>query len=164
MSVNVRFARVEDLPALVRLLADDDLGATRERVAEPVAESYRDAYRAIEADPNNLILVADDEGAVVGTCQLTLIPGLAHQGAWRAQIEAVRVAHERRGQQVGHALIGCALDYARQRGARIAQLTTDKRRTAAHRFYAQLGFSASHEGMKLSLAADDRRETGITGY
>lgn len=151
MSVRVRLACAEDLPAVVRLLADDELGATRERVADPVAAGYRNAYGAIAADPNNFVFVADDEGAVVGTCQLTLIPGLSHQGAWRAQIEAVRVARGRRGEQVGRTLVGWALDYARQRGARIAQLTTDKRRPAAHRFYAELGFTASHEGMKLRL-------------
>lgn len=151
MSVSIRWARSEDLPALVRLLADDDLGALRERVTDPVSENYQDAFRAIETDPRNLLLVADEDGMVVGTCQLTLIPGLTHQGAWRAQIEAVRVASDRRGERVGRTLLESALDHARQQGARIAQLTTDKRRGDAHGFYANLGFSVSHEGMKLPL-------------
>lgn len=151
VGVRIRWARQDDLPTLVRLLADDDLGALREQVTDPVPEAYRDAFLAIEDDPRNVLVVAEEDGAVVGMCQLTLIPGLARQGAWRAQIEAVRVAAERRGERVGRTLLEWTLDYARQHGARIAQLTTDKRRDRAHRFYADLGFHASHEGMKLPL-------------
>lgn len=150
VEVIFRAATVADLPAILALLADDELGATREAAGQ-ADEAYRRAFEQIEADPRNELIVADDAGTVVGTCQLTFTPSLSRRGAERMTIEAVRVARDRRGAGVGRAMMGWALDRARQRGCRLAQLTTDKRRTAAHRFYASLGFTASHEGMKLPL-------------
>ncbi|GAA1635808.1 GNAT family N-acetyltransferase [Georgenia ruanii] len=146
--VVLRRARAADLPALVRLLADDQLGV--ERDGGDLAP-YRRAFAAIDADPSQLLVVAEADGVVVGTLQLTTIPGLARRGALRAQVEAVRVAAARRGRGLGRAMMGWAIEEARRRGCALVQLTTDKRRADAHRFYARLGFVASHEGMKLSV-------------
>ncbi|BCB87934.1 GNAT family N-acetyltransferase [Phytohabitans suffuscus] len=143
-----RAATRDDLPAIVALLADDTLGAARESAGDP---AYAAAFDAIEADPRNTLVVADRAGEVVGTMQLTYIPGLSHRGGERLQIEAVRVRADQRGLGLGREMIGWAVEQARARGCRLVQLTTDKRRTDAHRFYASLGFTASHEGMKLAL-------------
>ncbi|WP_051712691.1 GNAT family N-acetyltransferase [Actinoalloteichus caeruleus] len=143
-----RRARSEDLPAIIGLLADDELGAGREAPGDPV---YRAAFEDIDADPRQLLVVADLGGEVVGTLQLTLISGLSRRAATRAQIEAVRVREDQRGGGVGRALLEWALDQARQRGAVLAQLTTDVRRVDALRFYERLGFQASHHGLKLPL-------------
>lgn len=153
--VSFRVAVRADLPAILALLADDDLGATREAPGAAAAgepdPAYQRAFEQIEADPRNELIVADDAGVVVGTCQLTFTPSLSRRGAERMTIEAVRVRGDRRGDGLGRAMMLWALDRARERGCRLAQLTTDKRRDAAHRFYASLGFTATHEGMKLSL-------------
>ena len=144
-------AEAANLPAIVRLLADDPLGATRERVADPLPACYTDAFAAIDADPRNELIVALRGGAVVGCLQLTFIPGLSRQGAERAQIESARVASSERGQGLGRVLIEWAIERARTRGCALVQLTTDKSRPDALRFYESLGFVASHEGMKLAL-------------
>ena len=146
-----RDARRSDLPIIVGLLADDTLGSTRETVLDPLPPAYISAFEDIERDPRNELVVADDAGTVVGVLQLTYIPGLTYQGGERAQIEGVRVAAEHRSRGVGRLLIEWAIERARSRGCRMVQLTTDKRRTDAHRFYESLGFVASHEGMKLRL-------------
>jgi GNAT superfamily N-acetyltransferase len=148
----VRRATVDDVAAIVGLLADDELGETREDGSDPALTSYRAAFAAIDADPGQLLLVvtAADDG-VVATMQLTFIPGLARQGALRAQLEAVRVDSRYRAQGLGEAMITWAIAEARRRGCRLVQLTSDKRRTNAHRFYERLGFAASHEGFKLQL-------------
>ncbi|MFO1055874.1 MAG: GNAT family N-acetyltransferase [Dongiaceae bacterium] len=146
-----RAAAEADLPALVAMLADDALGATREDPRLPLDQRYLDAFRLIAADPRQLLLVAESEGAVVGCLQLTFLPGLAMKGAWRGQIEAVRVAGGRRGTGIGRQMLAHAIGLCRQRGCRLVQLTADKRRPDAHRFYASLGFVASHEGFKLAL-------------
>lgn len=150
-TVSFRRARRDDLATIVALLADDELGAIREIAAESVADVYVRAFDDIDMDPRNELLVADDGGSVVAVLQVTYIPGLTHQGAERAQIEGVRVAASHRGRGVGHQLFRWAIDRARARGCRIVQLTTDKRRADAHRFYRLLGFEATHEGMKLRL-------------
>jgi GNAT superfamily N-acetyltransferase len=137
-----------DLPAIVALLADDVLGKARD--FNVVDEAYERAFAAIEADPRNLLAVADD-GAIIGCMQITFIPGLGRHGAERAQFEAVRIRAERRGAGLGKQFMSWAIDLARERGCVLVQLTTDKVRTDAHRFYAALGFVASHEGMKLRL-------------
>lgn len=151
--VELRPAVADDLPALVALLADDPLGSSREAAADSDAElaPYRRAFAVLDADPAHLLLVAVDGGAAVGTCQLSFVPGLARRGALRAQLEAVRVREDFRGRGLGAAMIGWAIQEARRRGCALVQLTTDKRRTDAHRFYERLGFVASHEGMKLHL-------------
>jgi len=150
-SLTMRRATEADLAAIVALLADDILGATRERAAGSVAPVYVEAFRRVDANPMHLLLVAEDAGRVVGTAQVTILDGLGRQGAVRAQVEAVRIAADRRGQGLGHRMMAWILDYARRRGAAVVQLTTDKRRRDAHRFYRSLGFEATHEGMKLAL-------------
>ena len=150
--VTLRPAREQDVPAIVGLLAADQLGATRDGVRSGAdLAAYLGAFRAIEADPAHLLLVAEADGAVVATMQLSYLPGLARRGAWRAQIEAVRVHQDYRGRGLGEAMIRWAIAEARQRGCSLVQLTTDKSRGAAHRFYERLGFVPSHEGMKLSF-------------
>jgi GNAT superfamily N-acetyltransferase len=144
----LRPARREDVPALVALFADDDLGRTRE--GAPL-EAYLAAFEAIERDPNNTVYVLDIGGKVSGCAQLTIIPGLGRRGMKRALIEAVRVTAPLRGRGLGRRLIGDLVDIARQKGCGMVQLTSDKRRTDAHRFYGALGFAASHEGFKLML-------------
>jgi len=148
----VRRATAVDVPAIVGLLADDELGAAREAGPDPELTAYRTAFAAIDADPGQLLLVVTaPDGQVAATMQLTFIPGLARRGALRAQIEAVRVGAGYRSQGLGEAMITWAIAEARRRGCRIVQLTSDKRRTDAHRFYQRLGFAATHEGFKLPL-------------
>jgi GNAT superfamily N-acetyltransferase len=141
-----------DVPRIVQLLADDPLGATREQCTDPLPSAYWDAWAAIDADPNQRLVVADDDGTVVGVLQLTFIPGLTRLGSWRAQVEGVRIDRSRRGLRLGEQLLTWAIDEARRRGCQLIQLTTDKQRPDAHRFYERLGFAATHEGMKLRLA------------
>ena len=150
--VVIRAGRREDLPAVVRLLADDPLGAGRECYAEPLPPAYAAAFEAMERQGGNELLVAELGGAVVGCLQLTLIPGLSRLGATRAQIEGVRVDARARGRQIGEALVRAAIDRARAAGCALVQLTTDRTREDAHRFYERLGFTATHLGMKLDLA------------
>ena len=149
--MRVRTARRDDLEAIVRVLADDEHGRTREDVREPLPAAYAEAFEQIEADPNAQIVVVEIDGAVVGCLQLTFIQGLSHRGALKAEIGAVFVAGTHRNRGVGRALVERALDLARERGCRLAQLTSDAGRTDAHRFYVRLGFVASHIGMKLRL-------------
>ncbi|GAA4289178.1 GNAT superfamily N-acetyltransferase [Actinomadura luteofluorescens] len=150
--VTFREATVDDLPEIVRLLADDPLGSTRETPGEEIPEAYFRAFAAIEKDPNNSLVVAEVAGAVAGTLQLTFIPGLTYTGGERAQIEGVRVAAEQRGAGLGQLLITWAIDRARARGCRVVQLTTDRQRPDAIRFYQKIGFRPSHMGMKYHLA------------
>jgi len=147
--LTLRRAGPDDLPQIVALLAADQLGVHRE-AADDLAP-YRAAFDAIAADPAHLLVVGVTAGRVVATMQLTFLPGLARRGAWRAQIEAVRVHADVRSRGLGGQMIGWAVEEARRRGCSLVQLTTDKRRTDAHRFYERLGFVASHEGMKLAL-------------
>ena len=149
--LSIRPARAADLRAIVALLADDDLGAKRERVADPLPACYTDAFTAIDDDPRNELVVAVRGGAVVGCLQITFIPGLSRQGAERAQVESVRVARSERGRGLGRVLFEWAIERARAQGCALVQLTTDKSRPDALRFYESLGFAASHEGMKLAL-------------
>lgn len=150
--VVLRSATEADVPAVVELLASDQLGATRDGVrSEADLAAYAAAFRCIDADPAHLLVVAEQDGQVVGTFQLSFLPGPARRGALRAQIEAVRVAESQRGAGLGAAMMRWAIDEARRRGCALVQLTSDKARTQAHRFYARLGFVASHEGMKLRL-------------
>ena len=147
----IRSAERADLERIVQMLADDPLGAKRERYDLPLPQAYLAAYEAIAADCNNEMLVACLDNEVMGVLQLTFIPGLTYQGAWRAQIEGVRIAAGSRSSGLGRALVEEAVRRARERGCRLVQLTTDKARPEAKRFYESLGFTATHEGMKLSL-------------
>ncbi len=146
--VMFRAATVADVPAIVALLADDVLGAARERPGDP---AYDAAFAAIEADPNQVMAVADCGGRIVGCLQLTFIPGISHRGAWRGQVESVRIGADQRGSGLGRRMMEWAMDQCRARGCRMVQLTTDKSRADARRFYESLGFVASHEGMKRAL-------------
>lgn len=164
MELQIRPATRHDLPAIVELLADDPLGQTRESPSDPAP--YRAAFEAIDADPHQLLVVAEfaagagDDGGdgagrtVAATMQLTFIPGLSRRGAWRAQVEGVRVAAAARGHGLGERLIRWAVDQARARGAALVQLTSDNSRPGAHRFYQRLGFVASHTGFKLDLRSE----------
>lgn len=146
--VIIRRARRDDVEDIVTMLADDPLGATRERPGDP---RYAEAFAELDSDPHQLLAVAERDGEVVGTLQLTFIPGLSRVGATRALIESVRVRTDQRGGGLGQRLIEWSIDEARRRGCALVQLTTDASRVDAHRFYERLGFVASHVGMKLAL-------------
>lgn len=152
--VVLRRAQAGDITPIVALLAADQLGVARDgvRTAGDLA-AYQAAFRAIDGDPAHVLVVAESGRTIVGTMQLSFIPGLARRGALRAQIEAVRVHEAWRDRGLGGAILAWAISEAQRRGCVLVQLTTDKSRTAAHRFYERLGFVASHEGMKLALAA-----------
>jgi GNAT superfamily N-acetyltransferase len=143
-----RSAAEADLPAIVALLADDMIGAGRENAS---SDAYVTAFREVSADPRNHLVVADIDGEVAGTLQLTYIPGISRMGAERAQIEGVRVAAAHRSRGLGREMIKWAVGQAEARGCRLVQLTSDKRRSDAIRFYESLGFESTHEGMKLPL-------------
>ncbi len=133
------------------MLADDDLGQQREDLSIPTNPNYLDAFAAIESDPNQLLAVAEDDGKLAGCLQISFIPGLSRLGMWRGQIESVRIASHYRGKGLGRTMFEWAIEECRNRGCGLVQLTTDKSRADAHQFYEVLGFSASHEGMKLIL-------------
>ncbi|SNY49573.1 GNAT family N-acetyltransferase [Paractinoplanes atraurantiacus] len=145
-----RIAERADVPAILALLADDEISRSRGFVSEDVDATIWAAFEQIDADPNNELIVGDD-GEVIATCQLTFIPGLSRGGTKRMTIEAVRVRADRRGGGLGRAMMAYAMTRAREHGAGLVQLTTDKRRSEARRFYESLGFVASHEGMKLTV-------------
>lgn len=149
--VAFRTARRDDLDAIVAMLADDDIARSRSGHVPHVTPGVTAAFDEIERDPNNELIVGEQDGAIVAALQLTYIPGLSRGGMRRAQIESVRVRADVRGQRIGQQLVEAAIDRARQRGCGVVQLTTDLRRTAAQRFYQRLGFEASHAGMKRSL-------------
>jgi ribosomal protein S18 acetylase RimI-like enzyme len=146
-----RKARRADLSSIVRLLADDDLGSQRERVDSPLPESYYSAFEQIESDPNHELIVADQNGEVIGTLHLIFLPSISFQGGLRAQIESVRVDKRSQSQGIGSEMMKWTMERAKQRGAHVVQLTTHKSREDAHRFYERLGFKGTHLGMKLSL-------------
>ena len=150
-TLSFRAARMEDLPVLVQMLMDDPLGARREVFSDPLPAGYGDAFASIDTDPNNELVVAAFDEVVVGMLQITFIPYLTYQGQWRALIEGVRVSSAVRSRGVGAALFHWAIERARQRGCAMVQLTTDRAREDALRFYERLGFVASHHGMKLHL-------------
>jgi GNAT superfamily N-acetyltransferase len=146
-----RPARAEDLPAIVALLADDILGANREKPGLPLDPRYLDAFADLDRDPNQLLAVAEVEGEVVGTLQVSFLRGIGRLGASRAIIEAVRVASPHRSKGWGEAMIRWAIEQCRSRDCFVVQLTTDKVRVKAHRFYDRLGFQQSHLGYKMIL-------------
>lgn len=144
----MRPARRDDLPAIMAMLADDEFSVGREGGAD---EAVSAAFEEIERDPNSTVFVLERDGRVVGCAQLTVIPGLARRGLKRGVIEAVRIASDRRNRGLGGEFVGELVAEARSRGCGMVQLTSDKRRHDAHRFYASLGFAMSHEGFKLVL-------------
>lgn len=147
----IREATARDLPRIVELLADDDLGRLREEYTLPLPQCYIDAFECIANDANNLILVACDGETVIGNLQITFTRYLSHKGSLRATLENVRVAQSRRDLGIGTILVNHAIALAESRGCSVVQLATDKTRTQAHRFYEKLGFHPTHEGMKLHL-------------
>ncbi|MFF1512708.1 GNAT family N-acetyltransferase [Streptomyces sp. NPDC058305] len=147
--LEIRAAVADDVHAIVAMLADDPLGAQRESPDD--LTPYLDALKRLSADPNQHLVVAARESRVVGTLQLTVIPGLSRKGATRSIIEAVRIHADERGSGLGTQLIEWAIDESRRQGCQLVQLTSDASRTDAHRFYERLGFEASHVGFKLAL-------------
>ncbi|MFJ7064229.1 GNAT family N-acetyltransferase [Streptomyces sp. NPDC101115] len=147
--LEIRPARREDLPAIVAMLADDPLGAQRESPDD--LGPYNAAFDRLAGDPHQHVVVAVRADRIVGTLQLTVIPGLSRRGATRSIIEGVRVHGDERGSGLGSRLIEWAVEESREQGCRLVQLTSDVTRTDAHRFYERLGFEASHVGFKLSL-------------
>ena len=146
-----RIATEQDLERIVEMLADDVLGSKRERNERPLPDSYIKAYLAITADPNNELVVACRGDEVIGVQQITFIPYITHQGGWRATIEGVRTSSSERGKGLGTELIRFGIQRAKERGCHLVQLTTDKKREEALRFYESLGFTATHEGLKMKL-------------
>ena len=149
--VTLRDARREEVAAIVAMLADDMLGGTRDQVADPLPDAYYKAFDAIAASRDNCLLIAELDGEVVGTLQLTFIPGLSKLGAQKMLVEAVRVVSARRGTGIGRQIMAAAIALARARHCKSVELTSHQRRIDAHRFYEKLGFAASHVGMKRAL-------------
>jgi ribosomal protein S18 acetylase RimI-like enzyme len=150
-AVIIRAAVADDLPSVVALLADDELGRDREDPTTPIDPAYRRAFEAIAGDANQMLAVMERDGALVGCLQLSILPGLSHRGTWRGQIEGVRIASHLRGGGLGRRLIEWAVLECQRRGCTVVQLTSSNSRVAAQRFYRSLGFKASHVGMKLDL-------------
>ncbi|WP_293296679.1 GNAT family N-acetyltransferase [Allomuricauda sp.] len=145
-----RKATIKDVPTIVQMIADDALGSKREKYIIPLPKAYYDAFERIDSDSNQELTVVENEvGEVIGVFQMTFIPYLTYQGGIRAQIEGVRVHKEHRGMGIGKSVFEWAINRAKERNAHLLQLTTDKKRPDAIRFYESLGFKASHEGMKM---------------
>lgn len=145
-----RKATINDVSTIVKMISDDELGKTRENFQNPLPKEYLDAFKKINADENQeLIVVEDENDKVIGTLQLSFIQYLTYQGGIRAQIEAVRIKKEKRGLSIGKTMFRWAINRAKERNAHLLQLTTDKKRPKAIKFYEDLGFKASHEGMKI---------------
>jgi ribosomal protein S18 acetylase RimI-like enzyme len=149
--ITFRIAREHDLDKIVEMLANDSLGSQRERYEQPLPDCYLKAFQAISSDPNNELVVACRQNEVIGVQQITFTPYITHQGGWRATIEGVRTSSSERGKGVGTELIRWAIQRAKERGCHLVQLTTDKKRGDALRFYERLGFKSTHEGLKMKL-------------
>lgn len=149
-----RDAITVDLPHIVAMYADDELGRTRERPSDPLPAEYTDAFAAINSDDRQRLVVVEKGGEVVGTLQLSFLPHVVLLGGERAQIEAVRIRSDQRDSGLGEAVFEWAIDQARRRGCHLVQLTTNADRKDAQRFYERLGFQPTHVGMKLSLSKD----------
>ena len=150
MKLIQRKAELTDLPRIIELLLEDDLGKSRESKSA-LDDKYTKAFQIIDSDKNQYLMVMENESEIIGTCHLTIMPSLTFIGSTRMQIEAVRVAEKYRGQKIGQWMFDQAVAYAKEKGASIIQLTTNKKRPKAKQFYEKLGFEASHEGMKLYL-------------
>lgn len=150
--MKIRKATKKDIPSIIQMLANDKLGELREDYQDPLPDLYYNAYKNIDSDPNQeLVVIETSEKQVIGTLQLSFIQYLTYQGGIRAQIEAVRVHEDYRSKGIGQHLIEWAIRRAKEKRAHVIQLTTDKKRPEALNFYEKLGFKASHEGMKLHL-------------
>ena len=151
MNLKHRKAVIDDLNEIISLLAEDKLGKTREKVSEILDQRYIDAFHKIDADANQYLMVLCESDQIIGTCHLTLMPSLTFTGSTRMQIEAVRVHKDARGKRIGEKMIEFAIEWGRAHGATIFQLTTNKERADALRFYEKIGFKATHEGMKFFM-------------
>lgn len=151
LKISHRKANIDDLPKLIDLLLDDELGAMRESHSDEIDKRYIEAFHKIDRDQNQYLMVVENGTDIIGNCHLTIMPSLTFMGSTRMQIEAVRVAAKYRGESIGTWMFEQAILYGRQHGASIIQLTTNKKRTSAKRLYEKLGFEASHDGMKLYL-------------
>ena len=151
MNLTHRKATLNDLPHIIELLLEDELGQTRESKSAELDENYIKAFHKIDSYPNQYLMVVENGDEIIGTCHLTIMPSLTFIGSTRMQIEAVRVADKYRGQKIGSWMFDQAISYAKEHDVSIIQLTTNKKRPKAKHFYEKLGFEASHEGMKLYL-------------
>lgn len=151
LPLTIRKASLRDLPKIVGLLADDKLGKNRESPGAKLPQEYYDAFAEIEADQNQELIVVEREEEILGTLQLSFIQYLTHRGSLRAQIEGVRIRRDMRSLGIGKSMVEWAVKRAKERKAHMLQLTTDKQRKGAITFYQELGFEATHEGMKLIL-------------
>ena len=153
--LSYRKAKESDLPQLIKMLADDQLGASREDSSAPPNSAYIKAFKNINSDPNNKLIVVEINNMIIGMLQITYIPYLSHKGAWRCLIEAVRIHKNYRSQGFGSEVFKWAIEQAKNKKCHIVQLTSNKERSSAIRFYKALGFSATHEGFKLVLNAEN---------
>lgn len=150
-----RKARMQDVKAIIDLLLEDELGKNREQSSNILDQRYIDSFHKIDRDPNQYLMIVEMEGEIVGTCHLTIMPSLTLIGSTRMNIESVRVAEKYRGNQIGEWMINSSLEYGKSLGASLIQLTTNKQRLRAKKFYEKLGFQATHEGMKLKTLVLD---------
>ena len=151
MELKFRTAEEADIASLVAMLADDELGQQREDLSFPLNQNYLAAFSAINRDDNNQLIVVEANNELIGMLQLTFIPYLTHMGSWRCLIEGVRIHADYRGKGIGEKMFAFAIKQAKKKGCNLVQLTSDKQRPDAIRFYEKLGFKASHEGFKLSV-------------
>ena len=151
MQLTFRKALLTDIAQLVSMLADDELGAMREDISRPLNQNYLNTFSEIDRDANNELIVAESNAEIIGMLQLTFIPYLTYVGSWRCLIEGVRIHADHRGQGLGAEFFKSAIERAKARKCKIVQLTSDKGRPSALRFYETLGFKATHEGFKLKL-------------
>lgn len=154
MNLSQRKATLNDLPHIIELLLEDELGSTRESKSSAVHENYIKAFHKIDSDQNQYLMAVENGDEIIGTCHLSLMPSLTFIGSTRMQIESVRVAGKYRGQKIGSWMFEQAISYAKAMDVSIIQLATNKKRTSAKHFYEKLGFEASHEGMKLYLGSE----------
>ncbi len=150
-NLSYRKAKKEDLEVIVKMLAEDELGLSRESVVMPLDKAYLNAFEAIDIDDNQYLMVVEQNNQIVGSCHISIMPSLTFTGTTRMQLEGVRVSAACRGQKIGEWMLQSAMKYGASRGAGIIQLTTDKKRVDAKRFYESLGLTATHEGMKVYL-------------
>ena len=150
--MNFRKATEKDLLLIVAMMADDILGKERENFQDPLPEEYLEAFKKIDSDENQeLIVLEDGNGEIIGTLQLTFIQYLNRRGGLRAQIESVVIRKDKRGLGLGKSMFEWAINRAKEKNAFMVQLTSDKQRPRAIKFYENLGFTASHEGLKLQF-------------
>ena len=150
-TLSYRKAEMDDIPRIIELLLDDALGSSREKKGEVTDPTYIAAFEAIDKDPHQFLAVVEKGGRIIGCLQISFIPGLSRLGMWRGQIESVRICKSERGHGYGEAFFQWAIAQCKERGCGLVQLTSDKQRKDAYRFYERLGFVASHEGFKLDL-------------